>query len=244
MIALDAGNSRIKWGIFADQSWQAQGALPTSDVGQLANIAQSWPTKTSIVGCNVAGEAVENAINAALASRFAPVHWLRSAPAECGVRNTYDDPQALGTDRWAALIGARHHSKNATLVVCAGTATTVDWLDSSGTFRGGVILPGFALMRTVLAQNTAQLPLVDGAFCQEPKNTADAIISGCLHAQVGAIERLFSQLAAEPRAHCLITGGAAKHISPLLRIPLTQQATLILDGLICVGQNAFAGSSL
>jgi hypothetical protein len=31
-------------------------------------------------------------------------------------------------------------------------------------FRGGLILPGFDLMRAALASNTAQLPLADGVF--------------------------------------------------------------------------------
>ena len=39
--------------------------------------------------------------------RLAPPLWLRRSAAVCGVRNGYEQPERLGADRWAALIGAR-----------------------------------------------------------------------------------------------------------------------------------------
>ena len=234
MIAIDAGNTRIKWGVHNGLAWIAQGALPTGEAASLAKVSSRWPA-ARIVACNVAGEAVETAITTALATRFAPLLWLRSSARVCGVRNGYEEPERLGADRWAALIGARGQLSTACLVVCAGTATTVDWLDASGEFRGGLILPGVDLMRASLARNTAQLPLADGDFRCEPRNTADAIVSGCLNAQVGAIERMFAKLAAEPGAVCLLTGGAAQRIVPLLHIPFQLTENLILDGLARFG---------
>ena len=62
----------------------------------------------------------------------------------------------------AALVGARASVSGACVVVCAGTATTIDVLSADGEFRGGLILPGFDLMRAALANNTAQLPLAEG----------------------------------------------------------------------------------
>jgi type III pantothenate kinase len=77
-------------------------------------------------------------------------------------------------------------------------------------FRGGLILPGFDLMRAALARNTAQLPLAEGVFRAAPRNTSDAIFSGCLQAQLGAVERMFAGIAAEAGARCLLTGGARR----------------------------------
>jgi len=171
----------------------------------------------------------------ALTPRFSPPRWLRSSAEACGVRNHYEQVERLGSDRWAALIGARGQVSTACLVVCAGTATTVDWLDANGEFRGGSILPGVDLMRASLARNTAQLPLGDGHFRAEPRNTLDAIASGCLHAQLGAIERQFARLANEPGAPCLLTGGAAPHLAPYLNIPFRLTDNLILDGLARFG---------
>jgi type III pantothenate kinase len=121
-----------------------------------------------VVICNVAGSEVATSISSLLAGRHSQVSFLHASAEACGVRNTYEHPRQLGADRWAALIGARALSDSACLVVCAGTATTVDLLDAAGVFRGGLILPGFDLMRAALARNTAQLPLADGVFSLEP----------------------------------------------------------------------------
>ena len=147
--------------------------------------------------------------------------------------NGYEQVERLGADRWAAMVGARAKTQEACLVVCAGTATTVDWLDAQGNFRGGLILPGVRLMCEALARDTAQLPLASGEFRQAPRTTMDAIVSGCLHAQAGAIERMFRQSSAEETiARCLVTGGAASQIVPHLGVPWRMEATLILDGLL------------
>jgi len=231
LAAIDAGNTRIKWGVHNGSVWVAQGALPTADAAQLADVSAAWPTLGRVVGCNVAGRAVGERIATALAAHLPRPIWLTASGEACGVRNAYESPERLGADRWAALIGARAARSCACLVVCAGTATTVDWLDSQGLFRGGLILPGFDLMRASLARNTAQLPLADGEFRHEPRNTMDAIVSGCVHAQIGAIERMFTQLADQTGALCVLTGGAAQRIAPLLRIPFAGHDNLILDGL-------------
>ena len=242
MIAIDAGNTRIKWGVHDGQGWQAQGSLPTADAADLLRLAAGWPAGERVVACSVAGAAVVAQIDAALEARFGAPLWLRSSACCCGVRNGYESPERLGADRWAALIGARAQWPGACLVVCVGTATTVDWLDADGDFRGGLILPGVDLMRASLARNTALLPLADGEYSGAPRNTMDAIVSGCLYAQLGAIERMYSQLAGEPGALCLLTGGAAPRLAPHLQIPFRQVDSLILDGLLCYGSAQHTGT--
>jgi len=118
------------------------------------------------------------------------------------------------------------------VVACAGTASPVDRLDAAGVFAGGLILPGFDLMRAALARNTAQLPLAEGVFCAQPRNTVDAIVSGCLQAQLGAVERMFQEIADEADACCLLTGGSARRLAAHLKIPFQLMDNLILDGLL------------
>jgi len=108
-------------------------------------------------------------------------------------------------------------------------------LDAEGNFQGGLILPGVALMCQALAANTARLPLADGRFAGLPRNTMDAIVSGCLHAQAGAVERMFEQVAAHPGATCLVSGGAAGQFFELLRVPRQRVDNLVLEGLVRMG---------
>lgn len=231
IVTIDLGNTRIKWGIFdanAD-AWHAQGVLATADVADLAKVAAGWPETARIAVSNVAGDVIEQSLHAMLDARWPQTRYLRARVAQCGVQNRYEQPDQLGADRWAALIGARGIVQDACLVVCAGTATTVDLLDADGIFQGGAILPGYDLMRRSLASRTAQLPLAEGYFSERPRNTMNAIVSGCLHAQAGAIERIYRQLPAG--APCLLTGGAAPMLAHALALPVQQVENLVLEGL-------------
>lgn len=238
ILLIDAGNTRIKWGVRAPEQWLTQGVLDHGDVAALAQIANTYPNLNQTLGANVAGVTVADAITAALSTHLPAPTWLQSSEQCCGVRNLYDQPTQLGADRWAALIGAHAlHPSTSTLVVTAGTATTIDILDASGVFQGGIILPGEDLMRRSLAGNTAQLPFAQGHYTNTPRTTDDAIVSGCLNAQAGAIERMFHNLAHDPGALCLLNGGAALRIEPLLAIPVKRIENLVLEGLAVVASN-------
>lgn len=229
---LDVGNTRLKWGLHDGDRWQGQGAVLLSALDGFADVLAGFDVRGRVVGANVAGAIVGGRIDAMLAARGVSAEWIRPVCEAYGVRNTYVDPTRLGADRWAALVGARAVHGQAALVVTSGTATTADVLDRDGVFQGGVILPGLELMRMSLARDTAQLPFADGRFEATPRRTADAIATGCLHAQIGAIERMFRLLADDPGAVCLLNGGAAGSLAPLLECPLRLVDNLVLEGLL------------
>lgn len=235
ILLIDAGNTRVKWRLIrADDRRRIldEGGLEHERAADLARLSTRHGQPAQIVASNVAGADLAARITAALAP--AHIHWLRSGTQCCGVRNLYDAPAQLGADRWAALIGARHLHPHACLVVTAGTATTVDLLAANGDFLGGLILPGVELMQNALAHGTAQLTRAHGRFSARPRSTVDAIHSGCLQAQAGAVERMFRQIADQPEALCLLGGGAAGSFSELLEIPLRRVENLVLLGLAVV----------
>lgn len=236
ILAIDCGNTRLKWGMHDGTGWCAQGPLDYADLPGFAELLRAQPRAEKAVAANVAGPQVGEAVAAAVTTLGIPLYWAKSQSAQYGVRNHYERPEQLGVDRWAALVGARALHPQACLVVCAGTATTVDVMDAEGGFQGGLILPGVELMCRALAANTAQLPLADGKFAGLPRNTMDAIVSGCLHAQAGAVERMFEQVAAHPGAVCLVGGGAAGQFFDLLRVPKTRVDNLVLEGLARIGR--------
>lgn len=237
LLLIDAGNTRIKWATAAADGapgrWLAQGAAAHDALAQAVPQWRSQPVQRALVS-NVAGAAVAARIAEALAAagvRPESIEWFRSTPSRAGVSNGYRQPAQLGCDRFASLLGARHrHPGRSLLVVTCGTATTIDALDASGRFEGGMILPGLGTMARSLALNTAQLPAVSDATLEKifADNTHDAIISGCLHAQTGAIAQA---LAALPGAHCLLSGGAAPYVAPHLDVPFERIDQLVLLGL-------------
>src|SRR6188472_1870816 len=111
ILAIDAGNSRIKWGMHADGSWEVQGWIETRCAARLGRAWAELEPPRAIMASNVAGARVAAAIAAAARRYRRPVRYLKSATIQCGVRNSYEQPAQLGPDRWAALIGARglHH---------------------------------------------------------------------------------------------------------------------------------------
>lgn len=227
ILCLDCGNTRIKWGLHDGFRWVDGGAVATAAAAGLAQHLRATACD-GVIGCNVAGAAVAVDVEAALQR---PVRWNLACTEQGGVRNGYDTPTQLGADRWAALIGARTLHRDACLVINAGTATTVDVLDASGLFRGGLILPGLALMRASLAQATAQLPEACGHYSVLPTNTDDAIESGIMHATLGAIGRLFGLLGEAPDPRCLLSGGAAAALVAHLTLPTRCVDNLVLEGL-------------
>ena len=230
IVCIDSGNTRIKWGVREDDAWLAQGALAHSEVAALGSLLNQWEP-SSVCLSNVAGANALVAMQQALKPWQGRIREVKSSTSGQDVRNGYDNPTQLGVDRWCALIGARGITNAACLVVMAGTATTIDTLDANGQFRGGLILPGLDLMRRALARDTAALPLANGDHDHFPRNTDDAIISGCLEAQLGAIERAFARIAGEPDAICLLSGGAAQMLAPQLSIPHRLIDNLVLEGL-------------
>lgn len=230
-LLLDVGNTRLKWGLHDASGWHGQGAVLLSALDGFEGVLAGLGQVRRMLGANVAGAGVAGRLGVFLAARGLAAEWIQSQGEGFGVRNGYREPARLGADRWAALVGARALHHGPALVVTSGTATTADVLDADGAFQGGVILPGLDLMRMSLARDTAQLPFADGRFETTPRRTADAIATGCLHAQVGAIERMFRLVAAEPGAVCLLNGGAAAALAPLLECPVRVVDNLVLEGL-------------
>jgi type III pantothenate kinase len=230
MLCIDSGNSRIKFGVWADGGWRHQGVLEHADCAGLTRLRRDWARPERIMLANVAGVEAEVAIRQALGDWVSGLVVVRSTAAAGGVRNGYRNPAQLGVDRWCALIGARSLNPGALLVVMAGTATTIDTLDADGRFLGGLILPGQHLMLSALAEKTADLPFAGGKHAQWPQSTDDAIVSGALEAQLGAIERAWARLPGEQRL-CLVSGGNAALLVKCLVIPVQQADNLPLWGL-------------
>lgn len=239
LLLIDAGNTRIKWALVADDAalgqWSASGAVTHAELNHLP---ASWrhARVTRAIVSNVAGVKVRDQLQLMLPTT--DVDWFASVARLAGVRNGYRNPAQLGCDRFAAAIGAHALEPGKALVVATcGTATTIDALAADGAFLGGMILPGLGLMASSLARNTAQLPQIAASGATPAgfaDNTDDAILSGCLSAQAGAIERARGLLGADL---CILSGGAARYIAPALSKPYR-----MVDNIVLVGLHAAATS--
>jgi type III pantothenate kinase len=241
ILAIDAGNSRVKWGWLdaaapGGPRWSSIASVSliefaaSSDHVNPFSITHEAPD--SIVISNVAGEGAQTLLVNWTSIFDAEPLWLRGEAERCGVKSRYERPEQLGPDRWAALVAARGLHNGAALVVNAGTATTIEMLAADGTFLGGAILPGAELMRFVLHEHTGRLPMEEGLYRDMPRNTVDAIETGCRHAQAGAVERMyraFREIDGSPL--CIVSGGAGRSLVDQLAMPRRYVQDLVLDGL-------------
>ena len=243
-LAIDIGNTRLKWAQYSSPKPGAvllsHGAVFLETIDSLAD--KEWralPAPGSVLGCVVAGEGVKRRVEEQLELWDVEPRWVVSGASACGVTNSYDHPSRLGVDRWVALIGARHRvlaqgASRPALVVMVGTAVTVDALDASGRFLGGLILPGFGLMLRALEMGTAGLKAPTGEAVDFPTNTSDALMSGGADAIAGAVERMHRKLLARTGESPLLmmTGGAAVKLAPITDLPFETIDTLIFEGLL------------
>jgi len=265
-LLVDAGNTRLKL------SWAAAGSALRADEVAVFDYADLQATADWVAGlsgvvarvCGVSVVAaqrraqVEAALRAGIqagikkhAAQIPPttpptIHWLTSQPQAGGVRNDYAQPQQLGADRWAALLGVAAHERRQqqrlaaaerqvapvpVLLASFGTATTLDALlpaadvtQADYVFPGGLILPGVALMRQSLSHGTAKLPLIQTADPPPqpfPKHTADAISAGIAAAQAGALLRQWQLLYQYDRNNLpklFVTGGAWPIVQAQIRL--------------------------
>lgn len=236
LLAIDAGNTRLKWGLHDGAAWTRRGAVATAQAALLETQLRDAGALERAIVANVAGDRVARAIADVLQGKAEP-YWVVAQAEQCGVRSGYAEPARLGADRWAALIGAHHLFGGPCVVVNAGTTMTVDALAADGVFLGGFIVPGYEMMRSALAANTAQLALREGAFSFFPDNTGDAIASGALNALVGAVERMcrFLSESADHEPTVALSGGNAELLVPLLKEPAQVVDNLVLEGLARIG---------
>lgn len=237
-VLFDIGNTRLKWAVVESHQnpidrnkklWLYSGAIDTKLLhspehsAELAHyILQTVPKPDAIgVCCVAAEECITNLRH--LLSQWSDVQWLRlmgDSPFS-ELRSLYENPAQLGADRWAGVIAARALSTANSLIVNAGTASTLDFLGANAVHHGGWIIPGLGLMQSSLSSNTARLPATSltEAINGFGLSTDAAIYKGCLAAQIGAIQSaLHTALEMrQPVDRIWIDGGNAKNLAAELK---------------------------
>lgn len=249
VLLIDAGNTRVKFAYYeslpsvgdddGETARVTKFILSHTELGSLAShLRQFAKIPTLVIGVNVAGPVVASEIveqlNAHCGSDSYQLHWLSSQPQLLHLINAYDDHRQLGADRWLAMLGVSVHPfvlERPAMLLSFGTATTVDTVFRDQ-FLGGLIFPGLQLMADSLARGTAQLPAIrweksslPAAF---PGTTAEALESGMIAAQAGAVLRQWSAVVAHCQLQPIVfyAGGAADYVVPELSRLLTEQAGL------------------
>ena len=243
ILQIDAGNTRIKWRVIkgskaAGDSFRTvvEGNQLTATV--LAGEALQLTGVTALTAAqlsSVAGDAVVATLCKQLHQQFGVSLQVAKVSAQVGsVSCGYKSPETLGVDRWLAVLAAFNKTGRAAIVVDAGSALTLDIVDSGGVHQGGYIVPGLRLLQSSLWQGTDQVKVDQSGSVHRPNpgaTTEEAVSHGCILMLVALIERL----AAEQSAELIITGGDALLLKNQLTLKATHSPDLVLDGLSVEG---------
>ena len=165
---------------------------------------------------------------------------LSKHPNLPNLRLDYPHPETIGADRLADAAGAVDRYGAPVLVMDFGTALTAAVVTDDGVWRGGVIAPGFPLMRDYLFERTAKLPRMKIGSGRAPKigrSTEEAMRFGALVGYRGMVREIVSELQKNFKTEfkLVATGGFAKWVLGDLDLPFVIDPTLTLYGAGLIG---------
>lgn len=223
LLLISIGNTRTRIALARDRQLEPSSVVPNTDFPGLVSAAMAAGEEAEVLIASV-NDPVADRLARELEAKGRRVGRFAVVDSEdrllIPVSSTLDDPTTVGQDRLLDALGAFSRAQQACIVIDAGTAVTVDFVDGEGTFHGGAIAPGIQMMAAALHGHTAALPLVKvtpetipGETGGEPfgKNTAQAIALGAVSAVRGLVHHLIDRYAQfyEAYPRIIATGGDA-----------------------------------
>ena len=239
ILLVDAGNSRLKWSeLDAAGNTSAQQARAYSGQPPLASflaLLDDYADLRHITLVHVLTPFFAESVEHLCQERGIRLCIARSVEHAYGITSGYQQPHTLGADRFVGLVAARQLAQQAaSIVIDCGTAVTIDAIDAAGRHLGGTILPGLQLSADALiarAQGKLSVSFDQPSIFAD--GTSRAVSGGCLFGLIGAIEGIcarIQQTMAVPLV-CIITGGDAERLRPLLQGDYVLQPDLLMQGL-------------
>ncbi len=151
-----------------------------------------------------------------------------------GLNIVYKTPETLGVDRLVNCAYIWKYYKKASIIIDAGTATTVD-IVIDGNYIGGMITPGLLLMRDSLFFNTASLPSIPIKYSDSVigKTTVESIQTGVINGYIHLLRGLINDIKNEyPNVEfdIWLTGGFSNFLKERF-IDIKSDIDLTLKGL-------------
>lgn len=226
LLAIDAGNTNIVFALLEDQAIRARWRIAT-DARRTADEYAVWLNQllqlegydraavTGVIIATVVPRALHNLQTLARKYFGAEPLIAGRAPVEWGIALDIDEPGSLGADRAVTAIAAHTRHAGDLIVIDFGTATTIDWIDGAGAYRGGIIAPGINLSLDALVSAAAKLPRIaieaPATTSVIGRNTVDQMQIGIFWGYVGLIEGLVARMRGEIARPVTVvaTGGLA-----------------------------------
>ncbi len=239
LLAVDIGNSHIKFGIFDCEHLISKFSLPINRDLSLDDLRQAIGQNLDIpisgaILCSVVPD-TETVLAEFLNREFEVQPILVRNDFGFGLKINYQPLSAAGTDRLVNSFAAAEKYGVPFIVCSFGTATTIDVVNADRVFLGGTIAPGMKLMSKALELYTARLPETE---IEKPETvlgntTVTSIQSGIFYGHLGMVEgiiqRIKNEIGDSPKV--IASGGFASLIAVnTAQIDIVDE-NLTLDGL-------------
>lgn len=134
-----------------------------------------------------------------------------------GLNIRYENPREVGADRIVTSVAGIVKYGFPLIVIDFGTATTFDYIDESGDYLGGAIVPGIGISTEALYQRAAKLPRIELA---KPKsvigrNPVTSMQAGIIYGYAGQVDGIVNRIKREFKVspRIIATGGLAELIA-------------------------------
>lgn len=226
LLAIDVGNTNIKFALCDGDEIRTRWRIAT-DARRTADQYAVWLVQllelegfargdvTDVVISTVVPRALHNL--QLLASKYFGVDALVAgkAPLDWGIALDVEEPSSVGADRAVNAIAAHAAHRGDLITISFGTATTIDYIDYNGAYKGGLIAPGLNLSLDALVAAAAKLPRIAIEAPQGTsvvgRTTETQMHIGIYWGYVAMIEGLLARMKAEIGRPVTVvaTGGLA-----------------------------------
>lgn len=231
ILFLDVGNTAIKGAFRNGLKWEADHAQKISSASDMVFwLKEHVHAFDEIVICSVREDVKEAIIETADEVNFT-VLTNKDIPRDL---LDYETPETLGTDRFLACFGAIAQTEKSVVVIDAGTALTIDFMDRDEVFHGGLIVPGIQGFAELLPQKAPALPNVDLTIPKDwpGKSTKESLQWGQAGFYQFAIQGVLEKFKQEfGDFEVFITGGDAPIIEKALQDGAKVRPFLVFEGM-------------
>lgn len=243
ILAIDVGNTNIVLGVLDGEKLVSSGRLSTN-VNE-TDIEYSMKIKTFLDVKNITeieGAVISSVVPALVRTLKKAVRLVCGVEAlvvgpgiKTGLNIKLDNPAEMGADLVVGDVAVINKYPLPAILFDIGTATTASVIDKNGAHLGGAIMCGVKTAINSLSKGTAQLPQIDISAPSKiiGANTIDAMKCGSVIGTAAMIEGMVERFEEElgEKATVIITGGLGNAIAKVLRIDVTVDENLLLDGL-------------
>ena len=249
LLAIDIGNTSIKFGLFLEGVLEPVISISGTDEPALRETLRKEWAKVPISTISTEGKKNGVILVSSVKNEWTELlggivqEELNEQIKEIGIEKdipfpikaAVEFPAEVGADRILSAAAAFIVEGDAVVVADFGTAVTIDLVDEHGEFIGGIIAPGIETMLNSMSKQAEKLPEIkfEKPLMPYGQNTKEAMACGAYYSAIGLLEftvRKYSdEIGKWPRT--IITGGHGQLIKDGCDFAEVYVPNLVIQGI-------------